>query len=303
MQTTLSTVPQVTTNRPALFMPGFYALQALSTDDVFPSITQYHRRPEPAVRWMNGMAKKKLFDNFLLSSSYARWDVYDCHGKAIGTRTSIVPESGAFMEVSPVQVDLDEYVNSAKEIIGKDLVCIARAEHHAHASTIRYSNLAVVARDMIVNACDKDLEHIYMVDSVASGCKVLGWFMNAKLVSANLMDQYLDRYEALSNDWPLPNDKFGELMYYRMYTLRPLHILEILKVVNDLVPLGEDIGLVRQRIENLNDRELPTFEGKMLAGMAEMPVKSPQTMEALDKELIAEHAHRIAALYRETFLK
>lgn len=294
---------KIETNRPAPLIPGFYSIQALSDDDSCPSVTQYHRKPEPAVRWKKGMVKKKLFDAFALCSSDSRWDVYDRKGKSLGTRTNIAP-AGLFREVTtPVQVNLDDYVRSARDILGESACCLTWAEHHSHASSVGHSNMVVVARQMIIDASDDDLEHIYLVDSIASGCRVQGWFMDSAKVSPKLMDQYLDRFKWLSNGWPLANDHHIQVMAYRMATMRPLQLLEIMMVVGEMTPIGEHNGLIGLRVQQTPPDKLITFAARLFEGMeAAVLIKSPQSLEVMDPDVIATHAKRIAELYRETFL-
>ena len=306
MQTTLSTITKITTSRPAPLLPGYHSLQALSTDDVFPSITQYHRTPEPALRWMKSMAHRNLYDAYILSSlEEARWNVYNRHGKPADKRTTILPQEGLLLETTtPVLVDYDGYVASAKAILGQDITCITWAEHQSHASSVGHSNMVVLARDMITVAADKDMEHIYLVDSVASGCRVEGWFMDASKVSDHFMNEYLDRYQMLSKGWPLCKAHHLHVMSHRIATLRPLQLLETLMSVNESFDLGEDINLVRLRLRQSHPMRLSLFASTMFEGMESgVIIQSPRSLEAIDTDVVKQHAHRIAALYRETFLK
>jgi hypothetical protein len=296
---------QIVTNRPAPILPGFYSMQALSEESEIPHITQYHKKPEPLVRWKNQVAKKRLFDAFALCSSEARWDIFDRVGKTQGTRKSITAQNGAlFSEVChPVRVNLDEYDASVQAVLGDTVCRIASAEHHQHASSVGHSNMVVVARHLIMDATDEDLENIYLADSIASGCRVQGWFMDSAKLSNRLMDKYLDRYKWLSKGWPLANDHHMQVLAYRMATLRPLQVFDILRKVNAVLPLGEHEGLIVMRVQQVKPEVLIMFTAKMLEGLeAGLLLAGHQDLEEIDDETIILHAHRIAALYKETFL-
>lgn len=296
---------QIETNRPAPILPGFYSMQALSNEPGLPHITKYHRKPEPLVKWKNQMAKQRLFDAFALCSSDARWDIFNRAGKTLGTRQSITNKDGTlFSEVChPVRVDLDEYDAAVKKVLGDAVIRITSAEHHQHASSVGHSNMVVVARHMIMDAADEDLEHIYLADSIASGCRVQGWFMDSSKISSKLMDKYLDRYKWLSKGWPLANDHHMQVLAYRMATLRPLQVFDILKKVNDIFPLGEHEGLIVLRVQQVRPDVLIVFTAKMLEGLeAGLLLAGHQDIEEIDEETIILHSDRIAALYKETFL-
>lgn len=304
MQTTLATDSLVWTDRPAFYLPDLYTMQALSSDAGIPHVTQYHRTPEPAVEWMKDMAKKNLFDAYALYSLDNQYDIYTKNGKAVGRQYSITFK-GLFMEGYLMEgVDYDAYVASAKEILGPEVTCITWAERRVDASSVGHSNMAVVARQMITGAFDKDLEHIYYVDSIASGCCVEGWFMDVSKVSERLRNQYLDRYKWLSKGWPLDKAHHLQKLAFHMITLRPGQILEILRFVNERVKLGEFMSRVRRRIVSGGLDKRIMFASKMFKGMeAAVVVGSPQEPESFDYDVVAQHANRIAALYRETFLK
>jgi hypothetical protein len=286
-------------------LPGFYSMQAMSNEPELPHITQYHRKPEPAVQWKNRLAKKRLFDAFALCSSEARWDLFNRVGKAAGTRNIITAKDGAvFSEIChPVRVDLAEYDAAVKSALGDTVCRITSAEHHQHASSVGHSNMVVVARHMIMDASDADLEHIYLADSIASGCRVQGWFMDVTKVSTKLMDKYLDRYKWLSKGWPLANDHHMQVLAYRMATLRPLQVFGILKTVNAVVSIGEHDGMAVLRVQQVKPEILIMFTAKMLEGLESgLLLAGPQDLEAIDEETVILHADRIAALYKETFL-
>lgn len=304
MQTTLATDSLVWTGRPAPSLPGLYMMQALSSDAGIPNVTQYHRTPEPAVEWMKHLAKKKLFDAYALYSLEDKYDIYTKNGKAVGTQFSITFK-GLFSEgYFTEEVDYDAYVASAKEILGPEVTCITWAERRVYASSVGHSNMAVVERQMITGASDKDLEHIYYVDSIASGCRVEGWFTDLSKVSETLVNQYLDRYKLLSKGWPLDKADHLQKLAYHMITLRPEQILEILRFVNQRVKLGEIMSRVSRRIWRGGLEKRIMFASKMFEGMeAAVVVGSPQEPESFDYDVVAQHANRIAALYRETFLK
>jgi hypothetical protein len=69
MQTNLSTISHVRTDRPAPLLPGFYSMQTLSSDVSMPNITQYHRKAGSALQWKDKMAKERLFAALALCSS------------------------------------------------------------------------------------------------------------------------------------------------------------------------------------------------------------------------------------------
>jgi hypothetical protein len=305
MSQPLQSNQQIETNRPAPILPGFYSMQALSDESELPHITQYNRKPEPLVRWKNKMTKQRLFDAFALCSSDARWDVFNRSGKTLGTRTSITPKNGGlFSEIChPVKVDLDEYDTSVKAILGDTVCRITSAEHHQQASSVGHSNMVVVARHMIMDASDADLEHIYLADSIASGCRVQGWFMDSSKISSRLMDKYLDRYKWLSKGWPLANDHHMQVLAYRMATLRPLQVFDILRRVNEVLPIGEHEGMIVTRVQQVRPDALIAFTAKMLEGLEPgLLLAGYQDLEEIDEETIILHAHRIARLYKEAFL-
>jgi hypothetical protein len=254
---------------------------------------------------MKAMSKKKLYDAFLLSGTESHWDVFDRAGKWIEARTSITPDSGTMMEsFEPVFVDYPAYVQSAQAVLGDSVRCITWAEHHTHASSVGHSNTVVVARLMIMDASDKDLEHVYLVDSIASGCRVQGWFMDTSNVSEELMDRYLDRHKWLSNGWPLANDHHLQVLAFRMATMRPKQVLDMLMHVTESVYMGEHQSLVAMRIQSAKPEKLIIFVTSMLAGMEDsVHIPGPQALEVIDDDELTEHATRIVALYRETFLR
>lgn len=251
------------------------------------------------------MVRKKLFDAFALCSSDARWDIYNRSGKSLGTRNSITNKDGSlFSEVChPVKVDIDEYDASVKAVLSDTTCRIASAEHHQNASSVGHSNMVAVARHMIMDASDEDLEHIYLADSIASGCRVQGWFMDSAKISSRLMDKYLDRYKWLSRGWPLANDHHMQVLAYRMATLRPLQVFDILRKVNAVIPIGEHEGLIVMRVQQVRPDVLIMFTAKMLEGLESgLLLAGNQDLEEIDEETIIIHAGRIAALYKETFL-
>lgn len=303
MQNTLTTDSLVWTLRPAPYLPGLYCMQALSSDAGIPNIAQYHRTPEAAVEWMAHLADKKLFDAYALRLLGYDHDIYTNNGKAAGRQFSITFNGLYWEGYDTEEVDYDAYVASAKEILGPEVTCITRADHRLNASSVSHSNMAVVARQMITGAFDKDLEHIYHVDSIASGCRVEGWFMDVSKVSERLRNQYLDRYKWLSKGWPLDKAHHMQKLAYHMITLQPDQILEILKFVNQRVKLGEYMSRVSRRIWRGGLEKRIMFASKMFEGMeAAVVVGSPQEPESFDYDVVAQHANRIAALYRETFL-
>jgi hypothetical protein len=283
---------------------GFYSIQALSTNDAYPSITQYHRTPEPALKWMTAMAKRKLFDAFALSSSGSRWDVFDSHGKKIETRKSILPEEGLIKDLcEPMQGDLTDYIQSVEEILGDSVCSLSFAVHHASASSVGISNTMVVARDMIMNASDEDLEHVYFADGIVNECRVQSWFMDADAVSEELMDQYLDRYQWLTKGWPLDNDHHMLILGNRMATLRPWQVFSILQIVGEHADLGESPEEVGQRLLPPPPEELIMFTSLMLYGLKEgLLLAGPYDLESFDQEVVIKHAESIAGMYRDIFL-
>jgi len=294
---------QIEIDRPAALLPGFYSIQALSEGGVLPHITQYHKKPEPAVQWKNVMAKKRLHDAYALCSSESRWDIYGRSGKLHGTRTTITPESGTYMEQhKPVVVDRDEYVESVRQILGESIACITFAEHHAMASSVGHSNMVAVARHMIMDASEEDARHIYLADSISSGCRVQGWFMDPRSVSMEFMNKYLDRHKWLSQGWPLANDHHLQVLAYRMATLRPMYLLELLMDVAELEWMGEHRSLASMRIQGTSPEKLAELAYRILEGMeAAVIIPGPQSLEIIDEEHLAKHAKRIASVYKTMF--
>lgn len=299
----LSNTKLIETDRPAPLLPGFYSLQALSEDGVLPHISQFHKKPEPAVKWKNYMAKKRLHDAYVLCSSESRWDVFGKDGKLVGNRNTITPDSGLHMEShNPVSVDPDEYKASVNASLGESVVCITFAEHHSHASSVGHSNMVAVARNLIVDASEDDAKHIYLADSITSGCRVQGWFINLKAASLTLTDKYLDRHKWLANGWPLANDHHLQVMAYRMATLRPLQLLDILIQASQHAYLGEHSSLVAMRIQSAKPEKLIILANSILTDMEScVCIPGPQTLEIIDDDDIAEHAQRIAAAYKKVF--
>lgn len=293
----------IETDRPAPLMPGFYSIQALSDDGVLPNISQFHKKPEPAVDWKNQMAKKRLHDAYALCSSESRWDVFGKDGKLVGTRSTITPESGMYLEShNPVSVDTDEYKASVQEILGSSVTCITFAEHHSHASSVGHSNMVAVARNLIMDASEDDAKHIYLADSITSGCRVQGWFIDLQATSMTLTDKYLDRHKWLANGWPLANDHHLQVMAYRMATLRPLQLLDILVHASQHAYLGEHSSLVAMRVQSTKPEKLVLLATRILTGMEScVCIPGPQSLEIIDDDDIAEHAPRIAEAYKEVF--
>jgi len=294
---------QIETDRPAPLLPGLYSIQTLSEDGVLPQITQYHKKPEPAVQWKNVMAKQRLYDAYILCSSESRWDVYGRSGKLRGTRKTITPEKGTFMEQhNPIVVDRNEYVKSVQEILGEAVTCITFAEHHAYASSVGHSNMVATARHLIMDASEEDAKHLYLADSIASGCRVQGWFMDPTAVSVEFIDKYLDRYKWLSHGWPLANDHHLQVMAYRMATLRPAQIVDLLMDVAEMEWLGEAKSLMSLRLHAAHPDKLAELAYRMLEGMeAAIVITGPQALEVIDEDHIAKHAKRIAAVYKTVF--
>jgi hypothetical protein len=284
-------------------MHGFYAMQALSSCTSTPNITRYHRQPEPALKWMKAMSKKKLYDGFVMGFFECPWEVFNSNGKKIGTRTSITPDSGAMREsLVPVVLDYPAFDQSAQAVLGDSVRCITFAQHHAYASSVGHSNMVAIALLMVMGASNKDLEHVYSVDSIASGCRVQGWFMDTSAVSEPLMDKYLDLYKWLSKCWPIDSDHHLKVLSYRMATLWPKKVLGLLVAVHE--HLGEDISLVAKRVHDAPVENLIMFTTKMLEGLeSAMVITGPQNIELFDFDALVMHAKRIAALYRETFLQ
>ena len=285
-------------------LPGFYSMQTISVDDSVPSITQYHRKPEPAVGWKNRMVKRRIFDAYALCSSEARCDVYDAAGAQAGVRTSILAESGMYLEnQAQMSVDKDQYEKSVKDILGKTVCCITFAEHHANASSVGHSNMVAVARHIVCDADDEDMNHIYLADSIASGCRVQGWFIDTQKVSAALMDKYLDRYKWLANGWPLANDHHTQVLGYRMATMRRNQIYDLMMTVSNLTNVGEHQSLMIMRLQQAPTEIMILFCSQLLEGMeAGILIHSQQAMEILDSDVLFQNAARIAALYKSTFL-
>jgi hypothetical protein len=300
----LSKNKDIETNRPAPLLPGYYSVQTLSEEDVLPNITQYHRKPEPAIAWKNVMAKKRLFDAYLLCSSESRWDVFGRSGKAAGTKTSVTPKTGVFMEQhAPIIVDHAEYVESVQAILGSSVCCVTHAEHHAHASSVGHSNMVVVARQLVMDASDEDARHIYLADSVASGCRVQGWFIDMQAASQKLIDKYLDRYKWLAHGWPLANDHHSQVLSYRMATLRPMQILEILLTAANVVDLGEHKSLVSMRMQRLQPEIMIMFAARLLEQLEPaIRMPAPNVLEYIDEQELFKQAPHVAKLYREAFL-
>lgn len=301
----LSKNKEIETSRPAPLLPGYYSLQALSDDDVLPNLTQYHKHPEPALAWKSLMAKRRLFDSFLLCSSETRWDLYGRGGKSIGAKTMVTPKSGVFMEQhAPVVVDVDEYVESVRSILGPSVCCVTHAEHHARASSVGHSNMVVIARQLVMEASDADAKHIYLADSVSSGCRVQGWFIDTQAVSSKLMDQYLDRHKWLSNGWPLANDHHAQVLSYRMATLRPMQIMEIILTVADMVALGEHKSLISLRLQRVQPEIMVMFAARLLEQLEPaIRMPAPNALEHIDELELSKQAKHVAKLYRETFLQ
>jgi hypothetical protein len=299
----LSTNKLIETDRPAPLMPGFYSLQALSDDGVLPNITQYHKKPEPAVNWKNYMAKKRLHDAYVLCSSESRWDVFGKDGKLVGNRNTITPDSGLYMEShNPTSVDPVEYETSVKEVIGSSVTCVVFAEHHSHASSVGHSNMVAVARNLILDASEEDAKHIYLADSIASGCRVQGWFIDLQFASLTLTDKYLDRYKWLANGWPLANDHHLQVMAYRMATLRPLQLLDILIHASRHAYLGEHSSLVAMRVQSTKPEKLIALANAILTGMEScVYIPKNRALEVIEDDDIAEHAPRIANAYKQVF--
>lgn len=294
----------IETSRPAPLLPGFYSLQTISLDDSRPSITQYHRKPEPAVRWKTKMAKQRLFDAYALCSSESRWDLYDHMGKLTGVKTSITSKAGLFMEQrTHVVVDKDAYEQSVKDVLGNTVCCLTFAEHHAYASSVGHSNMVVIARQLVIDADDEDAEHIYLADSVVNGCRVQGWFMDTSKISSGLMDKYLDRYKWLSNGWPLANDHHAQVLGYRMATMRSNQIHDLMMKVSNATSVGEHQSMMFMRLQHAPTETMAMFAARMMEVIeSSILIQAPQALEVFDDDVLLKHADQIAALYKETFL-
>ena len=130
--------------------------------------------------------------------------------------------------VGACALGLPAYEQSVKNILGDSIRSLTFAEHHSHASSVGHSNMVVIARQLVVDASEEDINHTYLNDSVASGCRVQGWFMDTSAVSQEMMDRYLDCYNRLAVGWPLAHDHHIHVLAQRMATLRPAHVVEIL---------------------------------------------------------------------------
>lgn len=302
MQTTLSTIPQITTDRSAPILTGFYAIQALSNDGI--NITQYHRIYGLALMWVSEMIEKKVFDGFALLTLDDRWRVFDRHGNRIETRTSITPENGVFRDsCEPLHPNLDEYTQAVKEILGASVTPLTFAVHHADASSVGHSNTMFVTRNMIMNASDEDLEHVYFTDGILNGCRIQSWFMDADAVSKELMNQYLDIYKPLTNGWPLNFDNHVEILAHRMAALRPWQVISILQIVGEHANLGESPEQVGQRLLQVFPDDLIMVTSLILNEIFKgLLIKGTYDYELFDQECIIEKAERIAKIYRDLVL-
>jgi len=302
MQTTLSPIPQITTNRPAPILTGFCAIQALSNDGI--NITQYHRKSGSLLTWFCEMVEKKVFDGFALFTWDDRWRVCDRHGKRIETRTSITPKNGVFRDsCEPLHPNLDEYTQSVKEILGASVIPLTFAVHHADASSVGHSNTLFVTRNMIMNASDEDLEHVYFTDGILNGCRIQSWFMDADAVSKELMDQYLEHYKPLTKGWPLNIDNYLEILAHRMASLRPRQVISILQIVGKHADLGESPEQVDRRLQQIFPDDLIILTSMMLDEIYEgVYIKGTYDNELFEKGCIIENAERIADIYRNMFL-
>lgn len=249
------------------------------------------------------MTKMKLYDNFILCSSDNRFDVYSREGGYYGRQDSVTAESGIFAESrKPIDVDYEAYIRSVQDVLGSDMTCITHAAHHSHASSVGHSNMVVVARQLVLDASEEDAQSLFLADSIASGCRVQGWFMNAKALSEPFMDRFLDRYKWLSRGWPLANDHHAQVLAYRIATLRPMYLLDILMQVADVANLGEHKSMVSMRFQNAKLDLIIELSAKIMEGM-EKAILFPGNngLETLDEDVIRHHAPRIADVYKSVF--
>lgn len=282
-------------------LPGYYSMQAVAPPgSLVPDITRYHRQADGAMAWKKRAAKLGVYRNFLLRSAENRWHVYNAEGAPVDKVSSVTGPAGVINEcVQHVSVDVDRFVAGAQSVLGVGYRCLTWAAHHSFGSSAGHSNLAVLTRHMITEASDNDMRHIFLVDSVADGCRVAGWFADVGKLSPAIGDLYLDRFKWLEAGWPLANDHHLQVLAWRIATLRPLDLVHLLHSAAEALGgfIESDVH-VALRVQTMPTPARIDLTMKVLDGMEDaILITGPGDVETFDDALVALHAERIAKVY------
>lgn len=213
-------------------LPGLYSVQAIGKNpqESDPDVTVYRMSAKQAVQWQRTVAKKSIFDRFLLRHGEEAWDVYDAEGKLESLCYDVLSEPA--VSEAPVVIEIDrEYLQRrVRNFIGDDrLSLIACAEAHPGASAADHSNFVVMCRRMILDAKPPDLEHVYVVEPKEWDCRVVTLFADVSSLSTAMQDMFLDRVKWIKNNWPMVSAHWEETFADRLARSRIAYVSSLLR--------------------------------------------------------------------------
>lgn len=233
-------LPKDITNTPAPWLPGLYSMQAVGNQGL-PDVTVYRQNVEDALAWKDRQVGRAIFCKFLLRHAADAWDVYESDGKLECLCSDVVGRKMPDSQMGTL-ASCELLETEAASVVGGHITRIVHAEAHASASVVNHSNYGWVLRNMIRDAAEKDLQHMYVVESHVYGRRVAGVYADVPNLSATAQDQFLDAYRALITRTPLDKEDYVKLFIGRTAALRVDYLSDV------CARAGEISGLDKEEI-------------------------------------------------------
>jgi len=192
-------------------------------------VTVYRATAKEAIAWKDQSVFSGRYSHFLLRHGEKAWDVYGEDGK-IDSYCSEVVSSHIRENTSEVDVNADTLLAEAIEVtMETQLQVICRAESHAGARAVDHANFTRVVRALVIDASDKDLRHIYLVDSRAYDCRTVSVCANLRRMSLEAQNAYLDMHAMLKNSVPLDPQHHLDVLASRLSRSRDAYVGEVIR--------------------------------------------------------------------------
>jgi predicted nucleic acid-binding protein len=231
-------LPRDITNTPAPWLPGLYSMQAVGKRGL-PDVTVYRQNVEDVLAWKVKESARGVFSKFLLRHAADAWDVYEEDGKLECLCSDVVGRKIPESQVGTL-ANCELLEAEAVSVVGSHAARIVHAESHAYASVVDHSNYGWVLRNMIRDASEKDLRHIYVVESHTYDRRVAGVYADVTGLSAKAQNQFLDAYHALTTRTPLDKEDYVRLFMGRTAALRVDYLSDVCARAGEISGLDEE---------------------------------------------------------------
>lgn len=198
-----------------------------------PDVTAYRVLAGDAEKWKDVMAARGEAACYLLQRSEDSWIVYGRDGTTIGESKDVVTQH-VTEAPTVVSVDRDLFLQDVREFMfNDDLSLLACSEGHVGASAADHSNFAVLCRRMILEANEKDIQHVFVVESRRWPCRVAGVVADLSRMSGEMTDIYIDRRQWLQKSWPLVDTHHFDVLADRLARIRHKYVMEVIESCGD----------------------------------------------------------------------